>query len=403
MYLDFVTDYNALYESYLRIRSVSGWKDSVQKIGINLLPELHKLREQILAGYVPDEQTTFTICERGHLRLVRALKQEDMMIQHTLCQSVLIPILSRYLIHDNGASLTGKGIAFTRRRFEQHLSWHYRRYGREGYVLKIDFKKYFDNIDHAKLLRAMAEKIPDKALIEMIRSILASNCPDVSYDTRSIDELMDVPFSSLDHAKIPHVQLTKQKYLPKSLGIGSPLSQIAGIFYPTRIDNYCKTVKGLHCYDAYMDDRIIIHPDKQYLRDLLSEIDAVAREMGLFIHPHKTQIVKLSHGVTFLKTKYSLTETGHIVRRIPRETVVRERRKLKALARMAADGKFTLEKFDQQYQSWRGDRKRYDAHWMLTNMDNLYRRLRQWLLQQKKSEKQSSGSSKRPSTCGATS
>lgn len=403
MYLDFMTDYNALYESYLRIQRVSGWKESVQKIGINLLPELRKLQNKIQSGYVPDQQTEFTICEQGHLRLVRALKQEDMIIQHALCQSVLIPILKRYLIHDNGASLEGKGISFTRRRFEQHLSWHYRRYGREGYVLKIDFKKYFDNIDHTKLIRAIAEKVPDGALLQTVWNILMSNCPDVSYDARSINELMTVPYSSLDHAKVSRGQLTGQKYLPKSLGIGSPLSQIAGIFYPTRIDNYCKTVKSIHCYDAYMDDRVVIHPDKQYLKDLLGEIDTIAQEMGLFIHPNKTQIVKLSHGITFLKVKYSLTETGHIVRRLPRETIVRERRKLKALARLVDDGRLTISDFDNQYLSWRGDRKRYDAHRTLRYMENLHRRLRSWLLQQQKNRKQSCRKSRKSSTCAATS
>lgn len=384
MYIDIAKDYNSLYEAYCRVRKVSGWKSSVQKIGINLLPQIQKMSAEIGSGYVPGKPTIFTICERGNLRLVRALKQEDMMMQHALCQSVLIPILSRYLIHDNGASLTGKGIAFTRRRFEQHLRWHHRRYGTSGYVLKIDFRKYFDNINHAKLLKAITDRIPDVALAEMISNILQSNCPNVSYDERSIDELMKIPFSSLEHNKTPPDKMKPVKYLPKSLGIGSPLSQIAGIFFPTRIDNYCKTVKGLHCYDAYMDDRIIIHPDKEYLKQLLKEIKVIADEMGLFVHPHKTQIIKLSHGVTFLKTKYNITSSGKIIRRLSRETIVCERRKLKKLASMVVRGRMPLKKYDEAYRSWRGGQKRYRAHRSLKNMDNLYKELRIWILQQKK-------------------
>lgn len=384
MYIDIAKDYNSLYEAYYRIRKVSGWKSSVQKISINLLPQIQKMSAEIANGYVPGKPTIFTICERGNLRLVRALKQEDMMMQHALCQSVLIPILSRYLIHDNGASLTGKGIAFTRRRFEQHLRWHHHRYGTDGYVLKIDFRKYFDNINHAKLLKAITDKIPDAALAEMVSNILQNNRPNVSYDDRSIKELMRIPFSSLEHNKTPPDNTKPAKYLPKSLGIGSPLSQIAGIFFPTRIDNYCKTVKSIHCYDAYMDDRIIIHPEKEYLKQLLEEIKTIASEMGLFVHPHKTQIIKLSHGVTFLKTKYNITPSGRIIRRLSRETIVRERRKLKKLASMVVRGRMPLKKYDEAYRSWRGSQRRYKAHHSLKNMDKLYKELRIWILQQKK-------------------
>lgn len=49
----------------------------------------------------------------------------------------------------------------------------------------------------------------------------------------------------------------------KSVGIGSQISQISGVYYPTRIDNYCKIVKGMKYYGRYMDklfDELFIHP-----------------------------------------------------------------------------------------------------------------------------------------------
>ena len=52
----------------------------------------------------------------------------------------------------------------------------------------------------------------------------------------------------------------------RGLGIGSQVSQICGLFYPSRIDNYCKIVKSLKYYGRYMDDIYIIHPDKKYLQ-----------------------------------------------------------------------------------------------------------------------------------------
>ena len=166
--------------------------------------------------------------------------------------------------------------------------------------------------------------------------------------------------------------------------IAAPIAQIAGIYLPTPIDTYCKTVKGVHCYDAYMDDRIIIHPSKAYLRELLAEIRQIAERLGIHINERKTQIVKLTHGFTFLKTKYVLTETGKIIRRIPRDVVVRQRRKMKKLAQFALEGKMALEAFCTQYKGWRGDKTRYHAHRTLISMDKLYRRLRQWITTQSK-------------------
>ena len=164
----------------------------------------------------------------------------------------------------------------------------------------------------------------------------------------------------------------------KSMGIGSPVSQIAGIFLPTPIDTWCKTVRGIHCYDAYMDDRIIIHRDKEFLHTLLEEIKAVAKTIGVYVHEKKTQIIKLSHGFTFLKTKYHLTPTGKIIRSIPRDVVVRQRRKLKKLILFVQEGSLTIQAFVNQYKSWRGDKVRYSAHHTLINMDKLYKELIIW-------------------------
>ena len=181
--------------------------------------------------------------------------------------------------------------------------------------------------------------------------------------------------------------------MDKSMGIGSPVSQVAGIFVPSPIDTYCKTVKGIHCYDAYMDDRIIIHPDKQFLWELLEEIREIADCLGIFIHPDKTQIIKLSHGFTFLKTKYLLTETGRIVKRIPRDVVTRERRKLKKLARFVIRGELSMKQFEEQYGSWRGDKDRYNSFRTISNMDILFRRLKSWITKSRNSLEQKSSAS----------
>ena len=136
-------------------------------------------------------------------------------------------------------------------------------------------------------------------------------------------------------------------------------------------------ITGLHklFYTPYMDDRIIIHPDKEYLKRLLKEIETIAGQLGITINKKKTQIVKISHGFTWLKTRYTLTDTGKIIRKIPRDAVKRERRRMKKIKQLVETGELTEKQAWAQYKSWRGDKKWYHAHRTLRDMDKLYKEL----------------------------
>lgn len=58
-----------------------------------------------------------------------------------------------------------------------------------------------------------------------------------------------------------------------------------------------------------------------------------------------------------------------------RDSITRERRKLKKMARMVAEGVMTPEQVQQSYQSWRGGMAHLDAHRSVLAMDALYRSL----------------------------
>ena len=98
-------------------------------------------------------------------------------------------------------------------------------------------------------------------------------------------------------------------------------------------------------------------------------------ELGIELNPRKTRVVKLTRGFTWLKKRIFYTETGCIVMKPCRDSITRERRKLKKMARMVADGVMTPEQVEQSYRSWRGGMKRLDAHRSVLAMDALYRSL----------------------------
>ena len=133
--------------------------------------------------------------------------------------------------------------------------------------------------------------------------------------------------------------------------------------------------RSLKYYGRYMDDIYIIHKDKEYLKGLLTQIQGMCDELGLFINPKKTQIIKLSKGFTFLKIKYILTDTGKVVERISRDGITRMRRKIKKLRKKLDAGEVAFEDIRCAYASWRGDKKHYDSCTTLKNMDKLFNEL----------------------------
>ena len=331
-----ICDANNLIQSYRLTSKESKWKESVQRYGINLLQNVRKTQLALQAeNYEQKPFKEFVQRERGKERNIRAMHISDRVVQRVVCDYVLIPKLTPYLIYDNGASLKNKGVDFTRDRLITHLEKYYRKYGNEGYILQIDFKGYFDSIPHPQLLEAISKHVTDEKALRLITQMIES-------------------------------------FGEQSVGIGSQISQICGVYYATPIDNYCKIVRRCKYYARYNDDIYVIHPSKEYLRELLAEITKIADSLGLVIHPKKTHIVKLSHGFTFMQIKYNLLEDGRILKRINRPKVVRERRKLKKYQGKLRDGIMQYKDIENAYQSWKGNAKKYDCEITLKHMNKLY-------------------------------
>lgn len=131
------------------------------------------------------------------------------------------------MIYNNGASLPGKGMAFSRRELKRDLVWHFRRYGREGSIILLDFKQFFPSVSHDEIHKRHDRIILDDAL-RVVGDVVVDSVPGE---------------------------------------IGMPLgvepSQAEMIAFPSALDNYIKCQLRIKCAGHYMDDYyIIIPPDK---------------------------------------------------------------------------------------------------------------------------------------------
>ena len=360
--LDAVSNPNALYKSFLLSEQGVKWKASVQKYRLNMLSKITAAHYSLEDGtYTPKDPYEFNLAERGHIRAIKAVNIEDRVIQRSLNDNVLTPAISHLLIYDNGASQTGKGISFSRERFTHHLNSAHINFGpNNGYILIIDFSKYFDNIVHSTMLSYLRPLVNDMEF-DLICKIFEQFKVDVSY--LSDDEYancLDDLFVALDYETIDKKLLTGEKFMDKSVGIGNQMSQIAGIFYSHEIDNYCKIVKGIKYYGRYMDDTYAILRTKEEAYQLLNEISIICDKLKIHLNKKKIRIHPLHNNyIRYLKVNYYITETGKILEYIPKETFDREYNRLDKFKRLLDIGKMPFIDILQAFLSWIGTYSKY--------------------------------------------
>ncbi len=161
---------SALYKAAKLSRRTIRWKASVQRYFMSLLRNLWNTHDRLKQGLkVTLGFICFTICDRGRKRRIRSVHFKERVVQRSLCDNALVPVLSRSFVYDNGASLKGRGIHWHLNRCRAHLERYYRANGRsnDGWVLLIDFTHYFDNVLHEPILRRLHKAFHDKRIVQL--------------------------------------------------------------------------------------------------------------------------------------------------------------------------------------------------------------------------------------------
>lgn len=370
-----IFDGNSLYDAFVRAKQGSDWKPQVQQFEMTYLLGLSKMQgelESMTYEFLPSQE--FVLNERGKTRYISGEQIPDRIVKHALCDECLSPNIRKYLIYDNGASHKGKGIDFTRKRLLVHLRKYYQQHqSNEGYVLLIDFSKYYDNIRHDKLMELFEKYIDDEHALWLLRKTIDRSKVDVSYMTdEEYAVCLDTLFNSLEHSQIDRSLLTGEKFMAKHLNIGDQVAQVAGIAYPIPIDNYIKIVKGVKFYGRYMDDSYVIHESKEYLEALLQDIIRIANSIGITVNTRKTRICKLSEYWRFLQVQYSLTDTGRVIQKINPKRLTAMRRKMKKLCYV-----LTPTEFEDWYKSWFKGHYKIMSKLQRQHLDELFKELKE--------------------------
>jgi len=338
-----VCSFESLYKAMAKCRKGVMWKDSVARYSNNGLASVLKLCNSLEDNtYKIDDYHRFTIYEPKEREIV-STKLKDRVFQRSLCDNYLYDAITKSFIYDNCACQLGKGTTFAMDRLNCHMQRHFRKYGVNGYVLKCDIKNYFGSTKHSTAKSVVAKSVKDKWALERVYDIVDS-------------------FSQPENPGI-------------GLGLGSQVTQLIQLAVLDSVDHFIKEELRIKQCIRYMDDFILIHHDKEYLKYCLEKIDAKIKELGLRLNVKKTQIFPLKQGLNFLGFKFRLTNTGKVLRVLNKENIRKRKRKLRKFKKLVDEGKMTREKADECYRSWKAHAKKGNSYNLLKRMDEYYKNL----------------------------
>lgn len=197
------------------------------------------------------------------------------------------------------------------------------------YAIKADIHHYFQSIDHAVLKTEIRKVIKDAGVLALLNRI--------------IDHNGNMP----DGVGIP---------------VGNLTSQLFANIYLDALDQFIKHELGVEAYIRYMDDFVILSPDKEQLRNWLARIEQFLREeLKLEFNP-KTTILAAKNGIDFVGYKHRATH-----RKVRKDSIKRIKRTIKK----CESGKITKEQLQKSIKSWTGHAGHADSYNLRKKIETL--------------------------------
>lgn len=320
-----VIDFSNMYRAFRKAKRGKGHKKSSARFDLAALDGVNALISQLrnktyrVSGY-----TEFKVYEPKE-RVIQTTSFKDKVIQHCLCDNVIMPRLQRVFIYDNCAGQKRKGVQFGLDRLSEQMQQFYSKYGMEGYILKCDITKFFYSISHDQL--------------KDIVNYHFGYDPDICW-------LCNLFIDSTEGKGIP---------------LGNQINQGFALLYLDGMDKLIKYELGIEYYGRYMDDFYLIHPSKEYLKYCLEVITAYLETLDLTLNG-KTQIFPFKNGVSYLGFHTYVTADGTVIRKLKNQNKRNAQKKYVRMAKLVAAGEMPAKKFRASYGSWKNHISHGNCH-----------------------------------------
>ena len=272
-------------------------------------------------------------------RIVMSENISDKIVNHLISNEILLPIIEPRLIETNIATRKNKGIKFGIQYVKKYIN-NLKMKHDNFYILKCDIKKYFYNVDHTILLEKLSKLVQDQDILNIIKNIIGTtNQQENNIHIKNLiqkekERLVKINSDNLGKKlkELDEIPLYKNN---KGLPIGNMTSQIFAIFYLNDLDHFIKEKLHIKYYIRYMDDFILMHSDKEYLKYCLTEIEKELEKVQLSLN-QKTHIFSIKQGLNFMGFRFILKGKKLIVL-LNNQTRKRITKKLNALSKKKKD------------------------------------------------------------------
>lgn len=318
--IEAMADYGNVQKAYNKAKKCKRYRKDVLIFTKDKEENLETIRNDILGlTYEPSEYQYFKVYEPKERRIM-ALPFYDRVIQHAI-NNVLEPIFNQRFISHSYACRKGKGMHAASDTLQKWLyEWQKFHPDEPLYAIKADIHHYFQSINHEILKAEIRKVIKDTGALVLIDRIIDHN-----------------------------------GHMPDGIGIpvGNLTSQLFANIYLNKLDQYIKHTLGVDKFERYMDDFIILSPDKEQLRYWLADIERFLRdELKLELNP-KTTILAAKNGIDFVGYKHRATH-----RKVRPDSIKRIKRTIKEYE----SGKITKEQLQKSIKSWTGHAGHADSY-----------------------------------------
>lgn len=266
----------------------------------NLIDLYHEIKEE---RYSICPSICFIVDEPVK-REIFAADFRDRVVHH-LIYNYINAYLETQFINDSYSCRKEKGTLYGIKRVAGFIEECSQGYTRDCYVLKLDIRGYFMSINKQLLYEMlhglvsdMGESDPEKyprSLIERILYLIK-----ITLDDNPVENCKVKGHKSDWNGLPPSKSLF---FLPvgKGLPIGNLTSQLFSNVYLNSLDYYVSQTLGMEYYGRYVDDFVIVHEDKERLKQAIGEIKTfLAKDLDLELHPLKVYLQHYNKGVNFL-------------------------------------------------------------------------------------------------------
>ena len=254
--------YESLMKAHLESRKNKMCRKDIILFNLKQEEYIRYLYEQLKNGTYKHGKYTIFYVHEPKLRKIQKSRYIDRIVHRWVVDNFLYPIFVSQFMNTTYACIKGKGMHTATLEIQKCMK-HCKNIWNEYYVIKMDVKKYFQNINKNKLFSIIERKIKDEKLLWLLKEIIYSN-----------EGITGIP-------------------------IGNYTSQVFANIYLNELDQFIKHKLKVKYYFRYMDDSVIFVKTKEEARVILEQIKKFLKEELFLELNEKTQIFKSKQGINF--------------------------------------------------------------------------------------------------------